>query len=359
MKKSLLKIALIGPPTKRVNKNSIGGVEIFTHYLFTGLQWRGHKVKLFSDILHHFIDEEKWQKVSSVRRIHLGACCHSLEFCDFLEHQKDFDLVVISVYNFYFFLPLFQFLKIPHLIIIHGPCLGSDLFKKFVLKKYRLLNLINVSKFMAENFTKGYKNVVIYNGIDISEFDLSIKSGKRFLWLSRIVKNKGLKEAIQIAKKAKICLDIFGPISDQEYFNKEIKPFLNGKIKYCGAADHRTKNKFYGRAKALLAPIKWEEPFGLVFIEAMACGTPVIAFRKGAVPEVIVDGKTGFICPPGDEKAMIKAVKKIVSMPGKEYQKMRKNCRDHVEKHFSSERMIDDYEKIMEKIILDWRKKKK
>ncbi|MGB2762611.1 MAG: glycosyltransferase, partial [Minisyncoccales bacterium] len=104
-------------------------------------------------------------------------------------------------------------------------------------------------------------------------------------------------------------------------------------------------------AKLLLLPIQWEEPFGLVMIEAMACGTPVIAFRRGSVPEIIKDGVTGFICKPNDLNLMIKTVKKIYQMPEAEYKKMRHNCRRHVEKNFSVEKMVDNYEKVYYKIL--------
>lgn len=349
-----MKIAIIGSPSQKNNKDSTGGVEILNYSLSQGLKKRGHKVTLFADFSHHELREKEWQKISETRRERLGIFCHYLEFMEFLKQQERFDIVIISVYSFYFFAPLLRFLKIPYLIIIHGPCLGEKLFSKFVLEKFSNLNLINVSHFMKNDFTKNYPSKVIYNGVDVDQFNFQKKSGRKILWLGRVVKNKGLKEAIEIAKKARINLDIFGPLRDKEYFENEIKPILNSKIKYRGEADHKTKNKFYGQARALLAPIQWDEPFGLVFIEAMACGTPVIAFRKGAVPEVIVDGKTGFICPPNDFQCMVKAVKKIAAMPEKEYLQMRKNCREHVEKHFSLERMVDDYERTMQRVINDW-----
>lgn len=350
-----MKIAIIGSSGQKNNKNSFGGVEIFNYLLKQGLRKRGHQIKLFTNILDNFIDQEKWQKISTTRQIHLGVFAHYLDFFDFLENEQKFDFLIVSVYNFYFLCPLLKLLKIPFLIIIHGPCLDKELTKLLIYKKYKNLNLINVSKYMAKNFSKNYPNKVIYNAVDVNSFQFNKNGGSKFLWLGRIVKNKGLKEAIEIAKKTKINLDIFGPIRDKEYFNYGIKPLLDKKIKYRGIADHKIKNKFYGQSRAFLAPIQWNEPFGLVFIESMACGTPVITFQKGAVPEVIIDGKTGFICSSGDEKAMIKAVKKIASMPEKEYLQIRKNCREHVKKHFSLERMVDDYEKVIKEIIKDFK----
>jgi glycosyltransferase involved in cell wall biosynthesis len=109
--------------------------------------------------------------------------------------------------------------------------------------------------------------------------------------------------------------------------------------------------------KAFLVPIEKDEPFGLVMIEAMACGTPVIAFDRGSVSEIIEDKKTGFICPPDDINCMIEAVKKIYQMPENEYINMRKACRKRVEQNFTIEKMVDSYEKIYQKVIEDWKKK--
>jgi glycosyltransferase involved in cell wall biosynthesis len=170
--------------------------------------------------------------------------------------------------------------------------------------------------------------------------------------MNRISKEKGVEFAIKIAQKTKVSLDIYGP-GEKNYLKKAVSPYLNQKISYHGMVKKHSSKwyKVYSEAKVLLLPIQWEEPFGLVMIEAMACGTPVIAFGRGSVPEIIKDGKTGFICKPNDLNSIVRAVKKIYQMPEAEYKKMRNNCHEHVKKNFTTEKMVDNYEKIYYRIL--------
>ena len=140
---------------------------------------------------------------------------------------------------------------------------------------------------------------------------------------------------------------------------EEIKPKLNKKIRYLGELSGRKLTRLYKGSKALLFPIKWEEPFGFVMVEAMSCGTPVIAFRRGSVPEIIVQGKTGFICPQNKISSMIKAVKKIYAMSDHKYKKLRINCRKHIEENFTLEKTVEKYEITYQKIINDWKARRK
>ena len=130
--------------------------------------------------------------------------------------------------------------------------------------------------------------------------------------------------------------------SQEKFFNEKIKPYLNKNIKYVGPLDFKEKIKCLKNAKACLNPITWEEPFGLVPVEAQACGTPVIAFDKGAMSEIIKDGKTGFVVETEEE--MIEAIKNIDKIK-------REDCRKWVEQNFSVEKMVDEYEKLYYKIV--------
>ena len=144
-------------------------------------------------------------------------------------------------------------------------------------------------------------------------------------------------------KKAGTSLDIYGP-GEKNYLEKSVLPYINQNIAYHGMIKKYSAKwyKAYSEAKALLLPLQWEEPFGLVMIEAMACGTPVIAFDRGSAREVVKDGKTGFIVKNVNE--MVKAIKKIDQID-------RKECRRHIERNFTVEKMVDKYEKLYYRIL--------
>ena len=180
---------------------------------------------------------------------------------------------------------------------------------------------------------------VIYNGIDTSHFKFG-EGGGHFIWIARINKHKGIENAIAAAEKIGARLTLAGRLDDtqEDYFNTAIKPRLNDKITYIGELGQEQLPEFYGSASALLYPIEWEEPFGLVVAEAMSCGTPVIAYRRGSMPELIEDGKTGFVID-SDISVLAEKMKGVGNMD-------RAYVRSHVERNFSKERMVDEYEKF-------------
>lgn len=179
----------------------------------------------------------------------------------------------------------------------------------------------------------------VYNGTDVDLFEYSDTSEGYLLFTGRITPQKGIKEAIQVAKETEHRLLIIGPVGldSKDYFDQYIKPELNDQILYLGRMDQNQLPKYYQKAKALLTPVQWEEPFGLTTIEAMACGTPVISLRRGAAQEIIKEGKTGFV---------VDSVAEMVEAVGKIDQIKRKDCRDHVKKKFNLDKMVDGYEKV-------------
>ena len=354
--KRFLRIAQISTPMEQTPPLKYGGTELIVSELTEELVKRGHQVTLFAT----GDSQTKAKLVSTWPRgvFHdpdiNPEVAHHLLFLKVLELADQFD--IIHNHNGWRFLPYLRFFNKPVVNTYHSCYFLRiiPLFEKF--KNYYYTSLSNAQRRPVSelNFTGN-----IYNGIDPTQYSFSDKKGEYLCFLGRIDPDKGIREAITIAQKANLKLLIAARIDPkfQKYFEWEIKPQLNGKIIFLGEVGGQPKSDFLTNAVGLLFPINWEEPFGLAMIEAMACGTPVIAFRRGSVPEVVKDGKTGFICPPGDLDCMVKAVKRIYEMPKDRYQTMRKNCRKHVEENFTVEKMVDGYEKVYKRVIEDWKRK--
>lgn len=184
----------------------------------------------------------------------------------------------------------------------------------------------------------------VYNGTDTDLFSYEAEHDEYLLFVGRIVPEKGIKEAVEIAQATKHRLFIIGPTYNDrnEAYERFVKPHLNDRILHLGFLEQQQVVPYYQKAKALLMPIQWEEPFGLTMIEAMSCGTPVIALNRGSVPEVVNHKKTGFVVHTVSE--VIKAVSKVHEINSMD-------CRRHVEEHFSIPKMVDGYEAAFQEII--------
>jgi glycosyltransferase involved in cell wall biosynthesis len=192
-----------------------------------------------------------------------------------------------------------------------------------------------------------------YNGVAVAEWPFSATAEDYLLCVGRIVPEKGIKEAIQIARETGYRLLIVGPTSEgrsQDYFDQYIKPQLDDQILYLGFVERQQLARYYQKAKALLTPIQWEEPFGMTTIEAMACGTPVISLNRGAAPEIIKHGKTGFVV--GSVAEMVDSVLKLDHID-------RAACREHVKQHFSVVNMVNTYEAAYKKALREQTNKQK
>jgi len=346
-----LRIAQIAPLWFSIPPKKYGGIERIISFLTEELVRRGHKVTLFAAgnsktkaKLVSFIKKGAISKGVNWHDYYYNLLNHSIAF----ERASQFDIIHChwGIMGGFFQ----KFTKTPVLHTLHNiPCQIDPRWK--VYKYYKDdLNLVFLSKSERKNAPIRFKHSwVVYNGIDISQFRLNLKPKAHFIWIARVCPAKGIKEAIEIAKRAKVKLLLAGQIQPhhREYFEKEIKPELNSQIHYLGELSQEELSDFYGQAKGCLYPISWEEPFGLIMAESMACGTPVIAFNRGSVPEVIKDGKTGFIVKNINEA--VRAIKKIDQID-------RRECRKWVEKNFTVEKMVDEYEKVYYEILKRRRK---
>ena len=267
-----------------------------------------------------------------------------------MAQKNKFD--IIHIHPIYRTLPFISLVKTPVVFTIHDPFIDKvDYWKKEFLKIYQDTPAYFISISDQQRKAVPWLNyaATIYNGVDLKKFKFNPSPKNYFLSVGRIRPEKGVHHAVNVCRKSKENLLIIGKIEDQKYWNKKIKPYLGKNIKYLGTLSREKIIHYFISAKGFLFPVNWEEPFGLVMIEAMAGGTPIIAFRRGSVPEVIQDKKTGFIVK--NEKEMASVLKKIKQIK-------RNDCRSLVEKKFSEEKMVDGYEKIYYKILKKEKNKK-
>ncbi len=260
-----------------------------------------------------------------------------LHISNLMEQAHRFDII----HNHFDFLALTYsgMIKTPMITTIHG------FSSKKIIPVYKKYNNTNhyVSISNSDRSSELDYIATVYNGIDTNFFTFNPKPKDYLLFFGRIHPEKGTYESIQIAKQSGKKLIISGLIQDQNYFNLKVKPFINNEdIIYIGNSGPLQRDKLLGEAIALLHPISFEEPFGLSVAEAMLCGTPVIAFNKGSMPELIKDNKTGFLVTTNDEA--VEAVKRVSAIN-------RKGCRTWALSKFSKEKMVEEYLKVYSKIL--------
>ncbi len=237
-----------------------------------------------------------------------------------------------------------QHSSVPIVYTLHDPV--YDWYKElFELYQSPNQHFISISKNQRRDAPDLPYVATVYNGVDPQHWPVSTSPEDYLLFAGRIVAEKGIKEAIQVAKHTNHRLLIIGPTSpgaSQDYFDQYIKPHLDDQILYLGFVEREQLWRYFQKAKALLTPVQWEEPFGMTTIEAMASGTPVISLKRGAAPELIKHGKTGFV---------VESVAEMIEAVGKLDQIDRLACREHVKTHFSTSKMIDGYEAAYRKVL--------
>ncbi|MDR3561485.1 MAG: glycosyltransferase family 4 protein [Negativicutes bacterium] len=260
----------------------------------------------------------------------------ALHISEIMEQASEFDII----HNNYDFLPLTYsgLIKTPMVTTIHGFSSAKILpvYEKYNKKAY-YVSISDADRSPGLDYIK-----TVYHGIDIDNFTLKKSSGDYLLYFGRIHHDKGTREAIQVAKMAKMKLIIAGIIQDKPYYEKYVEPCLGDDVSYIGSVGPEERDKVLGNAYALIHPINFNEPFGLSIVEAMACGTPVLAFNRGSMPEIIQNGINGFLVSTVEE--MADRIKDIPNIS-------REDCRKTVECNFSQAKMVKEYIKVYQEIL--------
>jgi glycosyltransferase involved in cell wall biosynthesis len=339
-----MRIAQVAPLYESVPPVLYGGTERVVHWLTEELVRLGHDVTLFAS----------GDSVTNARLVpvcpsalRLNAQCkdpvahHVVMMEHVFQEAANFDVIHSHVDYLHF--SLSRRSEVPCLTTLHGRLDIPDLVPLY--QTFRELPLVSISDAQRAPLPWANWQATVHHGMPRQALTLKQGAGKYLAFLGRVSPEKGLDEAIEIARRSGLRLKIAAKVdpADLEYFENCIKPLLDDdNIDFIGEIGNEEKNNFLGNAAGLLFPIQWPEPFGIVMIEALACGTPVIAYRSGSVPEVIEDGVTGFIVEDAD--GAVDAVKRLRTID-------RRDCRKHFERNFSDERMARDYLDIYSKLI--------
>jgi glycosyltransferase involved in cell wall biosynthesis len=335
-----LRIAQLAPPAERVPPELYGGTERVVSALTEELVRRGHQVTLFASG-----DSRTAAKLVPVcpRALRLDALVADVQVYTMRElglafaHADEFD--IIHNHLDYFALPFTRLTRTPVITTLHGRLDLPDL--PMIFGDFPDAPLISVSNSQRTPLRWANWIATVYNGVDLRAYPTIYETpGAYFAFLGRISPEKNIEAAIRIARATGIPLKIAAKVdrADRDYYERIVRPLIDGRfIEYVGEINEEAKNAFLGGAYALLFPVDWPEPFGLAMTEAMACGTPVLALRRGSVPEVVADGVTGFV--RDTEAQLITAAQQIPRLD-------RRRCRQLVEAHFSATAMADGYEAV-------------
>jgi glycosyltransferase involved in cell wall biosynthesis len=340
-----MRIAQVAPLYESVPPKYYGGTERVVSYLSEELVRQGHDVTLFAS----GDSETKARLVAACpRSLRLDKRCqdqmvhHYLMLENVFQHAAKFDIIHFHVDYLHF--PLSRRVAVTHVTTLHGRLDLPDLIPLY--QEFCDMPVISISNGQREPLPWANWQATVYHGLPADLYRFRPEPGSYLAFLGRISPEKRVDRAIEIAMRVGMPLRMAAKVDrvDKDYFESVIAPLLrNPLVEFVGEIGDGEKDEFLGNAYALLFPIDWPEPFGLVMIEAMACGTPVIAYRGGAVPEVMEQGHTGFIVH-GLENA-VEAVRHVAQLS-------RKRCREVFEQRFTAARMAHDYVEQYERLIV-------
>ena len=352
-----MRIAELAPLYEPVPPKGYGGTELVVHQLTEELVRRGHDLTLFASgdsqtearleapvpfALWSPEGRERWPTVEAARaeeERHIQACFARAAEFDIIHNHAGLEGVIAASSS-----------TVPVLTTNHqaidAPYLAA--YERYPWAHNEL------SEVAARTFPARGQLPPIHHGIDVASYPFSERSEGYLLFLGRIVPEKGVEYAIEIARRAGRELHIAGVVQERhaEYGERMLAEADGERIHYVGEAGPEEKRRLLGGAAALLFPIVWDEPFGLVIIEAFACGTPVLAFGVGSAPELIAQGETGFLAPPGtDPFAPGQGVDRLARASASLGRISRRRCREEAEERFTVSRMVDAYELAYESVV--------
>ena len=339
-----MRIAQVAPLYESVPPKYYGGTERVVSYLTEELVGQGHQVTLFAS----GDSETDARLLAACRRsLRLDKDCQNQMAHHFVmlervfQRADEFDIIHFHVDYLHF--PLSRREAITQVTTLHGRLDIPDLVPLY--QEFREMPVISISNSQREPLPWANWQATVYHGLPGDIYQFHPETGSYLAFLGRISPEKRVDRAIEIAKQVGIPLKIAAKVDpvDKDYFDSVIAPLLrNSLVEFVGEIGDAEKDEFLGNAYALLFPIDWPEPFGLVMIEAMACGTPVVAYRGGAVPELMEPDHTGFIVESMQDA--VKAVRRVAQLS-------RKRCREMFEQRFTATRMAHDYVQQFERLI--------
>lgn len=339
-----LRIAQVAPLYESVPPKLYGGTERVVSYLTEELVCAGHDVTLFAS----------GDSVTSARLVpqcpqalRLDSRCvdqlahHILMLEQVIKRAHEFDIIHFHIDYLHF--PWSSRQPVPHLTTLHGRLDIPDL--AVLYREFLEMPVISISDAQREPLTWLNWKRTIHHGLPRDLYRLHERPQEYVAFLGRISPEKGVDSAIEIAARAGLKLRIAAKVDrvDREYFKEKIEPLLNQPfVEFIGEIGEEEKDEFLGGALALLLPLDWPEPFGMVMIEALACGTPVIAFRRGSTAEIIDEGITGYL--PRSMEEAVQAIQRVRSLD-------RRRCRRIFEGRFTAKRMALEYVRVYEALI--------
>jgi|SRR3989344_2329879 len=376
----MIRLAIVNSNFVSINRNTTKGTEIFDYIFIRQLAKQAKKHDLHitafasgDSQLPVKIESVNYRSSTTDREIGIQ---HHKTFelalvSKALSMQDDFDIYHVNIGNGDIVLPFAPFIKKPILVTMHGSFLEEKYNKKYLSLFKNLKNIYFVSISDTQRNPLPNLNYIdtIYHGVDIKRlWKFNEIGGDRIVWAGRAIREKGINELIRVIKKVKKPSHIF-PLVKKET-PRLIKRIIEGTYKPTSLISvHKSLYRYYlGKefqlSKLFLFPVQWEEPFGLVLIESMASGTPIVAFARGSVPEIIEDGITGFLVNPSIEETrgkfithkigidgLCEAIERIYAMPESVYRTMRQHCRARVEKYFTAQHMVKKYIETYKKIL--------